>query len=78
MRLLFVVFMSFALCNMYVNGAVTDGQYFSELQELRKTAASLIAVEILFLEKITIDPIGGPVAPPPPQTLRQIRLHQQV
>jgi hypothetical protein len=57
---------SFALCNLYLNGAVTDAQYLSELQEFRKTAAALIEKEIPFLEKITIDPIAVPVPPTPP------------
>lgn len=57
---------SFALCNLYLNGGVTELQYFTELQELRKTAAHLIEKEIPFLEKITIDPIAVPVAPTPP------------
>lgn len=45
---------SFALCNLYLNGGggVTELQYFTELQELRKTAAHLIEKEIPFLEKM--------------------------
>lgn len=57
---------SFALCNLFLNGAVNGDQYFHELQELRKTAAVLIEKEIPFLEKITIDPIAVPVPSAPP------------
>lgn len=57
---------TFALCNLYLNGAVSDAQYFQELQELRKTAAGLIEKEIPYLEKIVIDPIAVPVPPSPP------------
>lgn len=57
---------SFALCNLFLNGAVTDAQYLTELQELRKTAAGLIEKEIPFLGKITIDPIAVPVPSTPP------------
>lgn len=62
---------SFALCNLYLNGSIDRNQYFAELQELRKTAASLIDKEIPFLEKITIDPIAVPVAPTPPEVRRE-------
>jgi hypothetical protein len=58
---------AFALCNMYLNGAVSDAQYLSELQELRKAAALLIEKEIPLLEKTTIDPIVTPVVPAPPE-----------
>jgi hypothetical protein len=57
---------SFALCNLFLNGGVNEGQYLAELQELRKIAAYLIEKEIPFLEKVTIDPIAVPVAPTPP------------
>lgn len=56
---------SFALCNSYLNGAVSEEQYLTELRELRITAANLIEKEIPSLEKITIDPIAVPVAPAP-------------
>jgi hypothetical protein len=57
---------AFALCNLFLNGGVNEGQYLAELQELRKIAAYLIEKEIPFLEKVTIDPIVVPVAPTPP------------
>lgn len=59
---------AFALCNLYLNGGMSQAQYFAELQELRKTAARLIEKEIPYLEKITIDPIAVPVAPTPSDT----------
>ena len=57
---------TFALCNLYLNGGMTQSQYFAELQELRKTAAHLIEKEIPYLDKVTIDPILVPTAPTPP------------
>jgi hypothetical protein len=57
---------SFALCNLYLNGGVTEAQYLKELQDLRKDAKELINSEIPFLEKITIDPIVVPTVPIPP------------
>lgn len=36
----------FALCNMYLNGALSDEAYLAEVKELRKTAALLIRAEI--------------------------------
>jgi hypothetical protein len=57
---------SFVLCNLYLNGGITDTHYLSELQELRKTSFELIKQEIPYLEKITIDPIQVPTAPTPP------------
>lgn len=62
---------SFALCNLYLNGSIDAKQYFAELQELRKTAASLIEKEIPYLEKITIDPIAVPVAPTPQEVKKE-------
>jgi hypothetical protein len=56
---------TFALCNLYLNGAIEPDAYLTELQELRKAAAHLIEVEIPYLEKITIDPVQVPVAPTP-------------
>jgi hypothetical protein len=58
---------SFALCNLFLNGAIDHAQYFAELQELRKTAAELIKQEIPLLEKVSIDPIAVPMAPTPPE-----------
>lgn len=51
---------SFALCNLYLNGGVGNGQYLEELKQLRITAAALIEKEIPFLEKIKIDPVAVP------------------
>lgn len=59
---------SFALCNLYLNGGITDAQYLTELQDLRKSSVELIKQEIPFLEKITIDPIQVPTAPTPANT----------
>ncbi len=53
---------AFALCNLYLNGAITGPAYFSELKELRLAAKELIKAEIPFLEKISIDPIAVPAA----------------
>ena len=57
----------FALCNMYLNGALTKEEYVSELKELGNLAASLIKEEIPYLEKLTLDPITVPTAPTPPE-----------
>lgn len=59
---------SFALCNLYLNDGISKEDYLHELQELRKTAFTLIEKEIPYLEKITIDPIAVPIAPTPPET----------
>lgn len=56
---------AFTLCNLYLNGAIAGPAYVTELQELRKTAAELIKMEIPLLEKITIDPIQIPASPKP-------------
>jgi hypothetical protein len=56
---------TFALCNLYLNGAIEPGAYLTELQELRKSAAHLIEAEIPYLEKITVDPIQVPVTSKP-------------
>ena len=58
---------AFSLCNLYLNGGLTDGEYLAELRELRKAAFELIKLEIPYLEKITIDPIAVPTTPTPPQ-----------
>lgn len=54
---------AFALCNMYLNGAINGESYLKELEELRKAAKDLITTEIPHLEKITIDPIAVPNPP---------------
>ena len=51
---------AFTLCNLHLNQAISNEAYLQELQELRKAAAALIATEIPFLEKISIDSIGVP------------------
>lgn len=56
---------AFALCNMYLNGAIDGALYLSELKELRMAAKDLISVEIPHLEKITIDPVEAPNPPRP-------------
>ena len=61
---------AFALCNLYLNGGITEPQYLSELQELRKSSVDLIKQEIPLLEKITIDPIQVPASPTPPSVGR--------
>ncbi len=63
---------SFALCNLYLNGAVDKQQYFEEFQRLRRDAVDLIAKEIPFLEKITVDPIQVPAAPTAPEIEKNV------
>jgi len=55
---------AFFLCNMYLNGAISSQQYLSELQALRVATTTLILEEIPVLEKITVDAIAVPTAPP--------------
>ncbi|MBX9632429.1 MAG: hypothetical protein K2X67_18055 [Burkholderiales bacterium] len=57
---------AFALCNLYLNGGLTEQEYLAELGELRKSAVYLVEKEIPVLEKVTIDPIFVPTAPVPP------------
>jgi hypothetical protein len=56
---------AFAWCNLFLNGVIDSQAYIAELQELRKSAVNLIDKEIPHLDKIPIDPIQTPVAPPP-------------
>lgn len=53
----------FALCNLYLNQAISESEYLAELKALRKDAAELIKQEIPRLDKISVDPIVVPVAP---------------
>lgn len=56
---------SFALCNAYLNGTISEAVFQTKQAELLDTAKALIALEIPFLDKIKTDPIGSPVIPNP-------------
>ena len=54
----------FALCNIYINNAISPKQYIEELRALRTTAEALIKAEIPSIKDLDIDPIAAPSVPP--------------
>jgi hypothetical protein len=50
----------FSLCNLYLNGAISEEEYVHEVSSLRESAARLIELEIPHLQKLSFDPIVAP------------------